>query len=321
MLALDDKWIWDFWLARNGDDWHVFFLQADKALGDPDLRHWHVSIGHAVSTDLKNWRHPGPCFAPAPAPAWDDGTTWTGSVVQDGAGLWHLFYTGTTKAEDCLKQRLGHATSTDLHNWQRVDGGLALDLDPALYEEYMPGRWHDRAFRDPHVIPDPAGKGWLMFFTARATGFEEANAAGAIGLARSSDLSRWKLGPPVYAGGDFGQLEVPQVFEMNGRWYCLFCTTANFWSKKYAAGYGAPAVGGTHYLVADNPLGPWKAAAGAFLDGTASCARYSGKIVRTDGGAVFLAFENAGPDGKFIGRVCDPVPVAARADGSLALEE
>ena len=48
-------------------------------------------------------------------------------MVQGDDGLWHLFYTGTSRAEDGLKQRIGHATSTDLHNWARVGDGLALD--------------------------------------------------------------------------------------------------------------------------------------------------------------------------------------------------
>ena len=36
-LAVDGKWVWDFWLARDGRDWHAYFLQADKSLGDRDV--------------------------------------------------------------------------------------------------------------------------------------------------------------------------------------------------------------------------------------------------------------------------------------------
>ena len=78
-------------------------------------------------------------------------------MVQGDDGLWHLFYTGTSRAEDGLKQRIGHATSTDLHNWTRVGDGLALDIDDR-YEEYAPGHWHDRAMRDPWVMRDPNGR-------------------------------------------------------------------------------------------------------------------------------------------------------------------
>lgn len=82
MLKLKDKWIWDFWFAQDGADWHIYFLQADRSLGDPELRHRNVSVGHAVSQDLKNWTQLGTCFVPSDGPAFDDFTTWTGSVLQ-----------------------------------------------------------------------------------------------------------------------------------------------------------------------------------------------------------------------------------------------
>ena len=78
-------------------------------------------------------------------------------MVRGDDGLWHLFYTGTNHAEDGLKQRIGHATSTDLHNWSRVGDGLALDIDER-YEDYAPGHWHDQAMRDPWVMRDPEGR-------------------------------------------------------------------------------------------------------------------------------------------------------------------
>ena len=116
-IKIDGKWIWDSWYARDGDTFHGFFLQADTSLGDPDLRHLNVTQGHATSKDLVTWTHLGTMFGPAKTTAWDDSTTWTGSVVQDDAGLWHLFYTGTCLAEKSLYQRIGHATSPDLTTW------------------------------------------------------------------------------------------------------------------------------------------------------------------------------------------------------------
>ena len=37
VIAIDGKWIWDSWYAKDGDTFHGFFLQADRSLGDPDL--------------------------------------------------------------------------------------------------------------------------------------------------------------------------------------------------------------------------------------------------------------------------------------------
>jgi beta-fructofuranosidase len=316
-LALPTKWIWDSWYVRDGDLWHGFFLQADKSLGDPDLRHFNVTQGHAVSRDLKAWEHRGTSFAPSEGPAWDDYTTWTGSVVEGDDGLWHLFYTGGSRAEDGLKQRIGHATSRDLHNWERVGDGLALDID-GRYEEHTPGHWPDRAMRDPWVMRDPGG-GWMMFFTARVPGRDEPNAGGAIGFATSPDLYKWTLEDPVYTAGDFGQLEVPQVFEVAGRWYCLFCTAPAHYANAYRATYpGAPARG-THYLVADDPRGPWTVAPGRFLDGDPAIDRYAARIVDTGDGLVLLGFAHNPGGGPFVGEITDPAPVTVDEDGWLHL--
>lgn len=78
-----------------------------------------------------------------------------------------------------------------MHSWQRVGDGLALDLSGKDYEEYTLGHWPDRAMRDPWVIRNPNGPGWLMYFTARVPGMAEPNAGGAIGLATSPDLYNW----------------------------------------------------------------------------------------------------------------------------------
>ncbi|MHA7886346.1 MULTISPECIES: glycoside hydrolase family protein [Roseicyclus] len=317
-LSLDDHWIWDSWYAHDGDRWHGFFLKAPKSLGDPELRHFNVSVGHAVSDDLTTWEHLGTCHAPAPQPAWDDYTTWTGSVIRGDDGLWHLFYTGTTRAEQGLYQRIGHATSSDLHSWQRVGDGQCLDLtgpNAAHYEaDFAQSVWHDRAMRDPWVMRDPDGDGWLMYFTARAPGIAEPNAGGAIGFATSPDLMTWTLQPPVFTGG-YGQLEVPQVFSQNGRWYCLFCTAAEHFSKAQAEATEGGPVTGNHYLVADDPRGPWRIAPG-FFDGALPCRRYAARIVETTEGLRILGFSDR-PDGDFVGRILDPEPVHTEADGTL----
>jgi beta-fructofuranosidase len=320
VIAIDKKWIWDSWYAKDGDTYHGFFLQADTSLGDPDLRHLNVTQGHATSKDLVNWTHLGTMFTPQRnGTAWDDSTTWTGSVVQDGTGLWHLFYTGTTKSEASLYQRIGHATSADLHTWVRVGDGLCLDLtgpNADTYEaEHMVGHWHDRAMRDPWVMRDPDSDGWLMYFTARAPGIAEPNAGGAIGFATSPDLMTWTLQPPVFTGG-FGQLEVPQVFAKDGRWYCLFCTSGFQWSNRYRQTNPESPVTGNHYLIADHPRGPWRVAPGPFLDGAEPCRRYAARIVEGPVGLVILGFADNGKE-NFGGYVMNPEPVVVGADGLL----
>ena len=324
VLAIKDKYIWDSWFAHDGTRWHGYFLQADRSLGDPELRHFNVSQGHAVSDDLIHWTHLGTMLSPTKGPAFDDNTTWTGSVLQGPDGLWHLFYTGGSRAENGLYQRIGHATSTDMHSWVRVETvpgnpGLCLDMggpNVGAYEaEHAVGHWHDRAMRDPWVMKDPAGAGWLMYFTARAPGIAEPNAGGAIGFATSPDLYDWTLLPPVFVGG-FGQLEVPQVFRIGTKWYCLFCTSGSHWSAAYRAFNPQSPVTGTHYLMADNPRGPWSIAPGPFLDGAEPCQRYAARLCETDKGWVIMGFADTGRD-TFVGHVMDPDPVTVGPDGLL----
>jgi beta-fructofuranosidase len=323
VLSLNDKWIWDFWLVKNEADWHIYFLQADNTLPDPEMRHRNVTQGHAVSQDLVNWKPLGTCFKPSATEAWDDWTTWTGSVLQGPDGTWHLFYTGTQHAKEGLHQRIGHATSQDMHSWVRVGDGLCLDLtgpNAHHYEEYTTGHWHDRAMRDPWVIKNPDGDGWLMYFTARVPGRTEPNAGGAVGFATSPDLNTWTLQPPVYTGGAFGQLEVPQVFKYGEHWYCTFCTAAEHWAESYKAGNPQVPVTGNSYLMAKSHLGPWTAAK-PFLDGANPCRRYAGKIVEQNGQLFILGFLYYDADGKFIGKVSDPVPLHVNADGTLKVVE
>ena len=307
-LKLDDKYIWDFWHYAEGGTQHLFFLQADRAIGNPDLRHWNVSIGHAVSNDLRQWDVRGTVFGPSQSPAWDDYTTWTGSVIK-AEGCYHLFYTGTCRAENGLRQRIGHATAPSIDGpWTRVGNGLALDLDERYYEEYAEGRWHDRALRDPWVLPEKIDGKYHMFFTARRKDGEKFE-RGVIGHAVSTDLVNWEATAPVYEGGHYGQLEVPQVFERDGQWFCTFCNIREHWSPALREAQGG-GVSGTSYLVADHPLGPWRPAE-RFLDGDVPCRRYAGKILRdpVTGADCLMAFSDTGPDGKFAGYIGNPIPL------------
>lgn len=320
VLALKDHFVWDSWYVKDGDVWHGYFLKAPRSIGDPELRHFNVSYGHATSTDLVNWDYLGECFQPS-KDGWDNYTTWTGSAVRGDDDLWHLYYTGTRKDEHGMPQRLGHATSTDLHSWQRVGDGFILDLEGHNAHHYetafAEGVWHDRAMRDPWVMRDPDGDGWLMYFTARSSGIAEANAAGCIGFATSPDGYDWILEPPLFTGG-YGQLEVPQVFEKDGTWYCLFCCSADHLSQAQAE--ITPAVTGNHYLIGDSPRGPWRMAPG-FLDGDMPCRRYAARLVDTDDGLVILGFADR-PDGvDFVGHIMDPERVDVRPDGLLEIKQ
>jgi beta-fructofuranosidase len=312
VLRLASSWTWDFWLAQDGPTYHLFFLKASRAVGDPERRHWRASVGHAVSTDLRAWTEVEDALVASDSPAVDDVATWTGSVVRDGTGLWWMFYTGVDRAGGGQVQRITAATSEDLVVWhKRTD--LVLEADPRWYESLADGCWHDEAFRDPWVFrPDPAGP-WQMLITARASTGDRLD-RGVIGHAVSPDLETWELHPPLSApDAGFGQLEVTQVVEVDGRWVLLFsCLHPELSAQRRASGRG-----GVWWLPVASPTGPFDIAAAQRLTGEAV---YSGRLIQDPtGGWVLLAFRHLDDRGGFVGELADPVPVAWQPDGTLGL--
>ena len=298
-LRLPDHWVWDSWLAQDGSDHHLFFLRASRALHDPYRRHLRASIGHAKSTDLREWKLLPDALVHADTPAWDDLATWTGSVVQGPGGRWHLFYTGLSHAEHGLVQRIGVAISDDLLTWRRSDG-LLLEADPRWYEKLNLDAWFEEVWRDPYVFTDPDGDGWHMIITARVPQ-DGATARGVIGHARSDDLVSWEVQPPLSEPSGFGHLEVPQVCMVDDQPVLVF----SCWSAQ--ADHGDVAAGGVYVVPGKTLLGPWDISAATPLDHPSL---YAGRLVQDphSGHWAVMGFRDI-EDGKFIGSIVDPIPV------------
>ena len=217
MFSLPEAWVWDFWLVDDGQKYHLFFLYASRALGDPDHRHYRASVGHAISDDLIRWERVTDALVRSDAPAFDDLATWTGSVVRHPDGTWFMFYTGATLTPAGNVQKIGNAASDDLMTWRRNPNNPLLRADPRWYEKLADGMWPDEGFRDPWVFPDPKGNGWHMLITARAN-HGPADNRGVIGHAWSPNLHAWELQPPLTDPGQgFAQLEVVQSARIDGQ--------------------------------------------------------------------------------------------------------
>jgi beta-fructofuranosidase len=303
MLRLADSWVWDSWYADDAGLHHVFFLRASRALGDPDRRHLRASVGHAVSSDYSDWTLVPDALVPSDAPGWDDQAIWTGSTVQAPDGTWRMFYTGISRADGTTVQRIGVAASADLVTWTRLGAGPLLEADPRWYEAEPTAEWGEVAWRDPWVFRDPQGDGWHMLITARANTGDPAN-RGVVGHAWSPDLETWTVRPPLSSPAGFGQLEVLQVAEADGRWRLLFsCFPGELGPERRASDDRR----GDVYLVeAAGPLGPFDIESAVSLDAPGL---YAARIVDVDGAASVMGFRNDGNDG-FGGEIPDPLPLA-----------
>ncbi|MDR7187422.1 beta-fructofuranosidase [Microbacterium sp. BE35] len=311
-FTLPDVWTWDMWFADDGTDYHVFYLKASRALGDPNRRHFHVTIGHAISDDLRTWQEVPDALIVSDEPAFDDYTTWTGSVVRDDDGEWRMFYTGTSRTETGVVQRIGAASSPDLYSWTKRDGAVT-EADPRWYEKFGSGQWFDEAWRDPWVYRD--ADRWHMLITARAnTG--DADNRGVIGHATSTDLDTWTVQPPLSASGaGFGQLEVPQLATIDQRQVLIFSCLTNEMSSARRIDGG----GGVWAVTIDDPNGPFPIDRAVRLTDESL---YAGRLIQHRSGHWFLfAFHHVDADGEFVGALSDPIPVSWGSDGDLRVTD
>lgn len=262
VLRLDEHWVWDSWVADDGDEYHLYFLQAPRSLEDFALRHVHATVGHATSRDLVTWDYHGQCLGRAET-GFDDLAIWTGSVVR-AAGCWWMFYTAiSTAGHHIFDQRIGAAVSNDLHHWRRVSDQPTLPVDRRWYKTLHvdpPGTTGpdltlvSQTWRDPLVLPDPDGEGWHMLLTARANGANRLD-DGVIGHAVSHDLTSWDIRPPLsQPGAGFGQLEVPQIKVIDGRPVLVFTCHPAEMTKEQVARWGEYC---TWSVPSPGVVGPW----------------------------------------------------------------
>jgi beta-fructofuranosidase len=304
VLRLQEDWVWDSWIADDGDRYHLFFLRASRALGDMRLRHTAARIGHATSTDLANWEVCADALSPEPG-RWDDLALWTGSVTRGDDGIWRLYYSAlsTSRGLGVHDQRIGMAESDDLFTWSRVGDRPLIAPDPRWYAS---GTW-----RDPFVFKDPADDGWHMLITARAPAPRFRD--GVLGHARSTDMVEWEVQPPASSLGGFGELEVSQVRVVEGQPLLLFTCHPDQQSAEQLSRFGRFC---TWSVAGETLTGPWELGdARPFRGEPMLCA--APLVQRRDGSWALLGFQNLDPEAQL--EVVDPIPIEFRCGELIVL--
>ncbi len=321
MLRLEDKWVWDSWIADDGERYHLFFLEAPRSLGDATMRHLAARIAHASSTDLTAWDYHGEVFAPSDM-GFDDLAIWTGSVVHDGT-RWRLFYSALSQRGHRLNdQRIGMALSDELGRWRRGTNQPVAPIDPRWYKTLAS---HPRgtagpdpegsseAWRDPFVLRDPGGRGWHMLITAKALDGDPLD-DGVVGYAWSPDLDAWTVKKPLsLPGAGFGNLEVIRSVVVDGRPVLTFsCHQDQMTPERRATAQGCS----TWSVPADSLIGPWDISRARPF--TADPLLYAAPVVtRRDGSSVILGFHLDTTDEGPGLEISDPLPVTLDAEGHL----
>ena len=311
MLSVDGTWVWDFWVADDGDAYHLYYLSAPDSLQGEDLRHRNARIDHAVSTNLVDWSLRGNVLTAAGGETDDATACWTGCVVSH-EGRWTMFYTGSRFLEGAAPnanvETILAAESTDLSTWQRRSQ-ITVRADARWYELLHASEWREEAWRDPWVERD--GHRWVMYVTARAN-HGAIDDRGVIGYATSDDLETWSVQPPLSEpGSGFSHLEVPQLIEVDGQWVLLFsCPTSALSRARRESGH----IGGIWNLPVEGPGRPFDASKARLLHDESL---YSGRVVFDRLHQPQLLGFHAGSGEHFVGTISDPLPLTVTSDGYL----
>jgi beta-fructofuranosidase len=319
-LYLTDKYVWDFWTIKQADLYHIFYLQAARTPYNPELRHDCASVGHAVSYDLVHWEFMPDALQPGQPGSWDDRAIWTG-CVEERDNLHYMFYTSSSHTDEGKVQHIGLVTSEDLINWERHPDNPLIDASPVWYEKIGDPGVSQEAWRDPYIVYDQESEYYYAYICARVN-YGPSDGRGAIGLARSRDLIKWDVMPPVYASGEFTYMEVPQVVPFDGRYHLIFCVGSEWHSAARRARLSDPAayLCGTYALISDQITGDYiltnERGLLADLDGT----YYAGKIVFNPiGEPTILATRQYNNSNQYYGALIDPMKVGYNSQGYLRL--
>lgn len=215
--------------------YYLFYLYDKR---ETPATAYKTSWALAVSSDLVTWTDMGTVLPPGGYHDCDL-CCYTGSVICDHKGTYHLFYTAQNPDNPsfCIDgkpiQYIVHAVSSDLINWEK---------QPHWTFTAPPDRYEPFDWRDPHVFYDPESREYCMLIAAR---YRHATfrRGGVTLICRSDDLLTWSAPEPFYSPGTFYTHECPDIFYQDGWWYLLFST----FTERFA----------THYRMSRTLHGPW----------------------------------------------------------------
>ena len=290
----DGMSIWDTWCVKSGETSHLYYLQY----WEPDSKRPQVDgdfLGHAVSSDLINWKECDYALGPNVDGTDDDMQPWTGCTVYHESRF-YMFYTMRSKKDSATKQKIGLAISEDGYNFKRYKDNPVIVPDSKWYVNNT-NYCGCIDCRDLIVIRH--SDYWLGYFAARVHGKSPIETA-AIACAKSYDLIHWEQLPPVFVPKKYNCIEVPDVFFLNGKWYLTALTGHHYGNRGQFT--DSKCFNGTIYAVSDGPLGPFKELDTNVLIGGYITCGYSCRSVLFNGRR-YVMFTQKPPNGSHLNAV------------------
>lgn len=263
----ENAWFADAIPFYEGGEFHIFYLLDWR---DP-INHGEGTPWYKVTTkDFINFNDHGEMLSRGSEKEFDL-YVFTGSVLKDNNGKYHIWYTGhnTHMEEGNYLQAVMHAVSDDLEHWTKIPE----DTFQNLTDDYEFRDW-----RDPFVWYDEKEKVYKMILSTRKKA-AELRRRGTTALLISKDNKKWQMAEPLWQPHLYYAHECPDLFKI-GKWYYHIYSEFSHYHI-------------TRYVMAKSENGPWIQPDDDKFDGRAF---YAAKTV-TDGNKRYLLGWNPTKEG------------------------
>lgn len=208
----------------------------------------HDFIAHAVSDNCFQWRRVENALFLGDPGSWDDSMLWTIHVTSHPhhEGWWRMFYTGISRRDHGLKQRIGMAESENLYCWKKAavrwqdrrsrlpyelpgrqpqppfdfdpESDYPLEPDPRFYESEIDQGRNWVSFRDPFYYREN-GDGFLL--TAGRVKDGPITRRGCVAMMKETSPNHFDALPPLHHPGLYDDIEVPNLIKINDVYYLI----------------------------------------------------------------------------------------------------
>ncbi|MGB3310606.1 MAG: beta-fructosidase [Nodosilinea sp.] len=232
--------VWDFWYYFDAEAklFHLFYLNADRALVATGQHHFASRVGHATTADFSHidWGDEDSfSILNPPVGHWANTSIWSGDVVRVNNG-YLMFYTSRDRGkDDGMTQSIGvaHATNLASSRWHIFETQIMPKAD--YQTKGLASDLTLHAWRDPFLFRLRAGGQIFMLASAKLAG-GPVGRNGAIALLKVSDQDfaqvirgqrEWDYLSPIVKPACYPEMEVPQLYQTpQGDYQLLFSTSA-----------------------------------------------------------------------------------------------
>lgn len=313
--AISRKTMGDVDVVYHDGLYHLFHLVLPN----------HDFIAHAVSEDGLHWRRVDNALFIGHPGSWDDSMLWTMAISPDPyqKGQWRMFYTGLSRRDRQLTQRIGLAVSSDLYcwekrptNWKSVErrrhefprnsaipeslydpnSCFPLEPHPQHYEATVKEGRQWISWRDPFYFQDN-GRSYLL--CAGRVNVGPVVRRGCVAVSEEVDRECFESRPPLFFPGLYDDIEVPNLFQIEGEYYLIGSIREDAKIRYW------------HTRSLDQP---WQ----TYHDNVLLAkGNYAGRICHDDKGVLFWNFFTRNTEDRTVDNIMPPPKRLVRTEGGL----